>query len=87
MEKLFSWVVLIVVGLVIARILSRQNAARQHMATHARQAPRRGAPPVAAPEAMVRCAHCGIHLPRSEAVLIQGKTWCCEEHAKLGLRQ
>lgn len=87
MEKLFSWVVLIVVGLVIARILSRQNAARQHMATQARQAPRRRAPPVAAPEAMVRCAHCGIHLPRSDAVLIQGKTWCSEEHAKLGARQ
>jgi uncharacterized protein len=84
MEKLFSWVLLIVVGLVIARILSRQNAARQHMAT--RQAPRRGAPPSIAPEAMVRCAHCGIHLPRSEAVMVQGKTWCSEEHARLGPR-
>lgn len=84
MEKLFSWVLLIVVGVVIARILSRQNAARQHMAT--RQAPRRGAPPSIAPEAMVRCAHCGIHLPRSEALLVQGKTWCSEEHARLGPR-
>jgi uncharacterized protein len=36
---------------------------------------------------MVRCAHCGIHMPRSEAVLSDGKTWCSPEHAKLGVRQ
>lgn len=35
-------------------------------------------------EAMVRCEYCGIHLPRSEALLLQGKTWCGEEHARLG---
>lgn len=35
-------------------------------------------------EAMVRCAHCGIHLPRSEAYTSQGQTWCSEEHARLG---
>jgi len=33
---------------------------------------------------MVRCAHCGIHLPRSEAVLQNGLTWCSTEHAALG---
>ncbi len=37
-----------------------------------------------APEAMVRCAHCGIHLPRSEALLQGGQTWCSQEHARLG---
>ncbi|MGE8636701.1 MAG: PP0621 family protein, partial [Achromobacter piechaudii] len=41
-------------------------------------------PSPAAPESMVRCAHCGIHLPRSEAVLLNGKTWCSTEHAALG---
>ncbi|MBK1781631.1 hypothetical protein JHL22_10410 [Advenella sp. WQ 585] len=35
-------------------------------------------------ESMVQCAHCHIHLPRSEACLINGKTWCSEEHARLG---
>jgi len=33
---------------------------------------------------MVRCAHCGIHLPRSEALLQGGQTWCSAEHARLG---
>ena len=36
------------------------------------------------PERMVRCAHCGIHLPRSEALLQGGRTWCSQEHARLG---
>ncbi|OWT74705.1 MULTISPECIES: PP0621 family protein [unclassified Achromobacter] len=35
-------------------------------------------------EQMVRCAHCGIHLPRSEAVLSAGETYCGQEHARLG---
>jgi len=35
-------------------------------------------------EAMVSCAHCGIYMPRSEALLIGKRTWCCEDHARLG---
>lgn len=33
-------------------------------------------------EDMVRCAKCGVNLPRSEAILSQGKTYCCEEHRR-----
>ena len=38
-------------------------------------------------ESMVRCAHCGVHLPRSEASLIGGNTWCSQDHAKLGVKR
>jgi uncharacterized protein len=32
-------------------------------------------------EAMVQCAQCGIHIPASEAILIQsGAAFCSEEH-------
>ena len=30
----------------------------------------------AAPENMVACAHCGVHLPRSEALVQDGKFYC-----------
>jgi len=63
-------------------------------AGRAQQWPRSGAQPPgktrqptagrAVSESMVRCEYCGIHLPRSEALLLQGKTWCGEEHARLG---
>jgi len=35
-------------------------------------------------EDMVRCAQCGVHLPRSESFLSQGIHYCSEEHRKLG---
>jgi uncharacterized protein len=31
-------------------------------------------------EDMVRCAHCGVHLPRSESILAGGKFFCSAEH-------
>jgi uncharacterized protein len=35
-------------------------------------------------EDMVRCAQCGVHLPRSEARQAEGQLYCGEEHARLG---
>ena len=35
---------------------------------------------------LVRCAHCGVHLPRSEARQAAGALYCSEEHARLGMR-
>jgi uncharacterized protein len=33
---------------------------------------------------LVRCARCGVHLPRSEARPADGALYCGEEHARLG---
>ena len=33
---------------------------------------------------LVRCARCGVHLPRAEARLAGGLPYCGEEHARLG---
>jgi uncharacterized protein len=40
-------------------------------------------PPAAAAEDMVRCAHCGVHLPRSESRASGEKFFCSEEHLRL----
>ncbi len=37
-------------------------------------------------ENMVRCAHCGLHVPRSESVERDGESFCSEEHRRLGGR-
>ena len=29
---------------------------------------------------MVRCAHCGLHVPASEAVAAGDRCYCCEAH-------
>ena len=39
----------------------------------------------AAPEDMVRCALCGVHLPRSESFTSRGKFFCSDEHRRLGV--
>jgi uncharacterized protein len=34
-------------------------------------------------EDMVRCVHCGVHLPRSESVISHGVSFCTNEHRQL----
>ncbi len=34
-------------------------------------------------EDMVRCRHCGVHLPRGESVGRAGESFCSEEHSRL----
>ncbi|HKA42942.1 MAG TPA: PP0621 family protein [Burkholderiales bacterium] len=44
---------------------------------------RRGtAPPARGGEDMVRCAHCGVHLPRSESLTTQGEFFCTPDHQR-----
>ena len=40
-------------------------------------------PQVKSGEDMVRCSHCGVHLPRSESILAEGKFFCSEEHRRI----
>jgi len=35
---------------------------------------------------LVRCAHCGVHVPRVEAQALDGRHFCSSEHARLGAR-
>jgi uncharacterized protein len=49
-------------------------------------APTARAPAVPAPQAMVSCAHCGLHLPRAEALEHARRHYCCAEHRSAGPR-
>ena len=44
-----------------------------------------GESPPAAGEDMVRCAHCSVHLPKSESITTQGKFFCSDQHRRLHL--
>ncbi|WP_454709768.1 PP0621 family protein [Delftia acidovorans] len=48
---------------------------------------RQAAAPLAAPQDMVECAHCGLHLPRSEAIEAAGRSYCSAEHRTLAQRR
>jgi len=36
-------------------------------------------------DALVRCARCGVHVPRAEAASKDGLDYCSQEHARLGV--
>lgn len=36
------------------------------------------------PQAMVRCAHCGLHLPAVDALSVGSESYCGEPHRRLG---
>ncbi|MGC9162249.1 MAG: PP0621 family protein [Thiomonas sp.] len=67
--------VVVIVGLML--IKKQQQGTRM---------PPPGSPrkPPQVPEAMLPCAHCGVHLPASRCVWRDGKPYCSEEHARLG---
>jgi len=51
--------------------------------SYSRTVGREDAPKNETGEDMVRCAHCGVHLPRSEAVVSRGEFFCTNEHRQL----
>lgn len=44
-------------------------------------------PDKTAAEDMVRCAHCGVHLPKGESVQAEGQFFCSTEHRDSHLKQ
>ena len=81
-------VLLVLAVLVFVWLLRRALGSRK---PDTRQ-PRSQAPGAATPD-LVACAHCGVHLPRSEALAEPGvdapqvgRFYCCEEHRRVGSR-
>jgi uncharacterized protein len=33
-------------------------------------------------EEMIRCVKCGIHLPKSDGIIVDQQYYCCEAHSK-----
>jgi uncharacterized protein len=75
--RLFFWLLLI---LVVWWILRPRRPPP-------RSASRTGAGAGAAPEAMVHCAHCGLHFPANEAVRDVARVFCCSAHRDAGPRR
>lgn len=90
MGKILFWLLIILGAMVIARLLATHKLKSRDQAGARGSRGPQGRPTSGAAadakEPMVRCAHCHIYLPRSEAMLKGGETWCCDAHAKLGKR-
>jgi uncharacterized protein len=84
MGKALFWVTIFIVVIFVTRLLAIQAAKKRRPPP---QAPSKQTDVPGGSEEMVRCAHCGVHLPRSEASLLGQNTWCSPAHAKLGVRE
>lgn len=67
-------ILILAILIVVAFWLIRRAIAR------ARKPP----PPPPREGELVRCARCGVHLPKAEARSLEGLEYCSEEHARLG---
>jgi uncharacterized protein len=76
MGKLLVLVLLVAVAMWLVRRALRAGAAQA--------AQPRAHEGTAVADELVRCAHCGLLLPRAEARASGGAIYCSEEHARLG---
>ena len=83
MGKTLFWIVAFLGGLLATRVLAQLAAKKMYNDSLPKQA---NTPRVSETEAMVRCAHCGVHLPESETITKEGVSFCSQAHAYLGAR-
>lgn len=38
----------------------------------------------ALPQNMLACAHCGVHVPQADALMLGEHAYCCAEHRRQG---
>ena len=69
-----KFLLLLVIGLLVGLWIAKRYRNRGDARDAA--APRRD-------EDMVRCAQCGVHLPRSESIVTHGRYYCSAEHQRL----
>jgi uncharacterized protein len=78
--------VLLVVAIGLFALFGRGRGRRPAAPDKAEPA-RPPAPAAAAPAPMLACAHCGVHLPRDDAVLdAAGRGFCGDAHRLAGPR-
>jgi uncharacterized protein len=74
MLRLLFWIVVIFAAIWLWRKFKAPAASNQSSRTPREQ----DAPP------MVRCAHCGVHLPRDRALSVQQQWYCSQAHLEQG---
>ncbi|OXI72294.1 deaminase [Burkholderia cenocepacia] len=80
MRQILLLILLFFAGSWLARKL--RHAQEQAQARAGRGAARPNGDARSLPEPMVRCAECGVHAPKGDAVAASGEYFCSAEHAQ-----
>jgi uncharacterized protein len=76
MGYLLRLTLLLIIGWLVWRFLSRALSDDSKSPPAKRQS--------SASADMVACVHCGLHIPRDEALYRDGKPYCSREHLEAG---
>ena len=71
---------LLIAGVLVVYWIVRANLRRRRDRLATTEAEKRDKTPI---DDMVRCADCGVHLPRSESHMKDEKFFCSDEHLRL----
>lgn len=74
-------VILVVAIVLLLWLVFGRRRGRRDAAAPPRRPPK---PPKSSAEGMVACAHCGVHLPRSEALVDGARLYCSAAHRLAG---
>ena len=72
--------VFIVLFIAIWLFRKGQRAEEREAAQKARPVPPKATPAVGAPQTMLRCAHCGLHLPATDTIAGLAGVYCSNAH-------
>lgn len=75
-----------VVAWLVIRAFRRRRAVPPNAARVDASSEVSGAEPVP-PQTMVRCAHCGVHVPEADALADADMSFCSAEHRRLGVKK
>jgi len=82
MGKLVLWVAVIAAVYLAYKLTLVSQRRSERAARRAREGDARAL----RGEPMRRCAHCGVHLPESEALAAEGRHYCSQAHLAAGPR-
>jgi hypothetical protein len=91
--KLFSWIAIAFAIYVAYKVvLALQRKAQLRQSAEPESAPKPGSQPSSSQAstqltALIACAHCGLQLPKDEAVHAQALFFCGQDHARLGVKK
>lgn len=72
-------ILVVAVGVLLWMLFGRSRVTRRNAGAGGPSPHRSGAR-----EGMVACAHCGVHVPESEAVRRDGRSYCSTAHLEAG---
>ncbi len=75
-----KYVVLLIVLVVVIGIWR----SRRDSETASRTPSSPPAAPPGGPQDILACAHCGVHIPQAEALMLGSQAYCCPEHRQQG---